>query len=225
MKSYNRKWNFIFAVLAAAAGFVYSIADYLLEYLPYESSVLDKFGVVESAWVDMANERFVISLAISAILTPLFVNGYLCIYRQIKESSPTFSKVFLTVTLIGGLGDFFIHAILCIMPMVYKSVLGSAGGDIAVKTLEDMTGGFIVPFFGYFAFIFTGYILWFVYAFGKKSIYPKWYAAVLLLAVVLQLAGAGLFSLQILSVGVFSRLEMTFFIYAAVTEYKNRAKA
>lgn len=156
----------------------------------------------------------------SAILTPFFVVGYICIYKQIRESAPKFSKAFVIVALIGGLSDFFIHAILCIMPVVYKSAYALVGQSGAVAILEDMTGSYIVSFYCYFAFIFAGYVMWFVYAFKKKSIYPKWYAIVLLIAVIAQLLCSASFHLQIVLIGVFSRLEMTFFIIAAVTEYK-----
>lgn len=39
---YDHRKNMIFAVLAAIAGFCYSIADYLLEYLPHASETLDR---------------------------------------------------------------------------------------------------------------------------------------------------------------------------------------
>lgn len=217
---YNRKINFIFAVFAGVAGLLYSVADYLLEYLPMNSTVLDKYGVVESAWVEMATGRFTASLTLAAIITPFFVAGYICIYQQMRTTHPRFAKAFIVVTLIGGLSDFFIHAILCIMPIVYKSVFNVSGQTAAVTVLEDMTGSFIVPFYVYFGLIFTGYILWFVYTFKKNSIYPKWYAWILLIAVFIEL-GSSIFSgLQVLSIGTFSRLEMTFFIYAAISEYK-----
>lgn len=218
---YNRKRNFIAALLAAVAGFLYSLADYLLEYLPEKSTTLDKYGAVESAWAVMNTGRFTASLTLAAIITPFFVTGYLCIYRQMRTTHPRYAKAFITVTLIGGLSDFFIHGILCIMPIVYKSVLGISGQAAAVTVLEDMMGSFIVPFVVYFTFIFTGYILWFVYAFKKSSIYPRWYAWVLLLAVLLEIVCMKFDSLQLIGIGALSRLEMTFFIYAAVTEYKS----
>ncbi len=218
--NYNRKINFIFAILAAVAGLIYSLADYLLEYLPENSTVLDKYGVVESAWASMDAGRFTASIALAAIITPFFVAGYICIYKQMQTTHPRYAKAFIAVTLIGGLSDFFIHAILCIMPVVYKSVLGISGQAAAVTVLEDMTGSYIVPFYAYFAFIFTGYILWFVYAFKKKSIYPKWYAWLLLSIVIIQLISMNFPKLQWIGIGTFSRLEMTFFIFAAVTEYK-----
>ena len=93
------------------------------------------------------------------------------------------SKALVITALVGGLGDFFIHAILCIMPIVYKSTYSLSGQEVAVQVLENMTGSFIIPFYVYFAFIFAGYVLWFVYAFRKCSIYPKWYVLVLLAAV------------------------------------------
>ena len=71
---------------------------------------------------------------------------------------------------------------------------------------------------------YAGYVMWFVYAFKKKSIYPKWYAIVLLIAVIAQLLCSAFFNLQIVLIGVFSRLEMNFFIIAAVTEYKSIKK-
>jgi hypothetical protein len=218
--NYNRKTNFIFAVFAVVAGLLYSVADYLLEYLPGNSIVLDKYGVVESAWGEMAAGRFTASLTLAAIITPLFVAGYICVYQQMQTTHPRYAKAFIVVTLIGGLSDFFIHAILCIMPIVYKSVINISGQTAAVTVLEDMTGSFIVPFYIYFGFIFAGYILWFVYAFKKNSIYPEWYAWVLLTAVLIELGSSIFDGLQVLSIGTFSRLEMTFFIYAAVTEYK-----
>jgi len=219
--SYNRKMNCIFAVLAAVAGLLYSLADYLLEYLPENSTILDKYGVVESAWAVMEAGRFTASITLAAIITPFFVIGYICVYRQMQTTHPRYAKAFILVTLIGGLSDFFIHAILCIMPVVYKSAFEISGQTVAVTVLEDMIGSFIVPFYVYFAFIFTGYILWFVYAFKKNSIYPKWYAWLLLIAVLIELGCSNFAGLQLISIGTFSRLEMTFFIYAAVTEYKN----
>ncbi len=221
---YNRKINFIFAVFAAVAGLMYSVSDYLLEYLPGNSTVLDKYGVVESAWGEMAAGRFTASLTIAAIITPFFVAGYICVYQQMRTSHPRYAKAFIVVTLIGGLSDFFIHAILSIMPIVYQSVLNMSGQSAAVTVLEDMTGSFIVPFYVYFGFIFTGYILWFVYALKKNSVYPKWYAWVLLIAVFIELGSLTFDGLQVLSIGTFSRLEMTFFIFAAVTEYKGMRK-
>lgn len=218
---YNRKTNFIFAVLAAIAGLLYSVADYLLEYLPESSTAIDKYGVVESAWAVMGTGRFTASLTLAAIITPFFVTGYICVYRQMRTTHPSFAKAFIVVTLIGGLSDFFIHAILCIMPIVYKSVLELSGQAAAVTVLEDMTDSFIVPFFAYLAFIFTGYILWFVYAFKKSGVYPKWYAWFLLAAILIELVCLNFPKLQLISTGALSRLEMTFFIFAAVTEYKN----
>jgi len=218
---YNRKINYTFAVLAAVAGLLYSVADYLLEYLPGNSTVLDKYGVVESAWGEMAAGRFTASLTLAAIITPFFVVGYICVYRQMRTTHPRYAIAFIIVTLIGGLSDFFIHAILCVMPVVYKSVLEISGQTAAITVLEDMTGSFIVPFYVYFGFIFTGYILWFVYAFKKTSIYPNWYAGVLLIAVLMELVCSNFAGLKVISIGTFSRLEMTFFIYAAVTEYKS----
>lgn len=222
--NYNRKMNYIFAILAAAAGLLYSLADYLLEYLPGDSITLDKYGAVESAWAVMSTGRFTASLTLAAIITPFFVNGYLCIYRQMRTTHPRYAKAFIAVTLTGGLSDFFIHAILCIMPIAYKSVFEISGQAAAVTVLEKMSDSFIVPFFVYFAIVFTGYILWFVYAFKKKSIYPRWYAWALLIAVILELASSISPKLQLISIGSFSRLEMTFFIFAAVTEYKNMRK-
>ncbi len=219
--NYNRKVNFVFAVLASAAGLLYSLADYLLEYLPEGSKALDKYGVVESAWQVMPNWRFTASLTIAAIVTPFFVAGYICVYKQMRTTHPGYAKAFIAVTLTGGLADFFIHAVLCIMPVVYKSVFEIGGQTAAVKVLEDMTGSFIIPFYAYFAFIFAGYILWFVYAFRKNGIYPKWYAWVLLAAVLIELVSSNFAALQLISIGTLSRLEMTFFIYAAVTEYKS----
>ena len=225
MMDYNRKTNFIFAVLAAAAGLLYSIADYLLEYLPGESTVLDKYGAVESAWEVMHAGRFTASIALAAMITPFFVAGYICIYKQMQTTHPKYAKGFIAVTLIGGLSDFFIHAILCIMPVVYKSVFEISGRTAAVAVLEATEGSFIIPFYVYFAFIFTGYVLWFVYAFKKNSVYPKWYAWVLLAIILVELICSAFPRLQLISIGTFSRLEMTFFIFAAVTEYKNMRKS
>ncbi len=219
--NYNKKRNYIFAVLAAVAGLLYSLADYLLEYLPENSTVLDKYGVVESAWAVMGTGRFTASLTLAAIITPFFVAGYLCIYKQMQTTHPKYARAFITVTLVGGLSDFFIHAILCIMPIVYKSVLEISGQTAAVTVLEAMTGSFIVPLYVYFAIIFTGYILWFVYTFKKNSVYPRWYAWLLLAVVLIELVSSNFKGLQLISIGAFSRVEMTFFIFAAVTEYKN----
>ncbi len=88
--NYKRKLNYIFAVLAAVAGPLYSLADYLLENLPVNSMVLDKYGVVESAWAIMDVGRFTVSITLAAIITPFLVAGYICIYKQMQTTHPRY---------------------------------------------------------------------------------------------------------------------------------------
>ena len=76
-KNYNHHQNNVFALIGFIGGIFCSIADYLLEYLGQPSETLGLYGVVESAWADMALWRFPASIWIVCIAVPMYLLGYL----------------------------------------------------------------------------------------------------------------------------------------------------
>ena len=87
METYNRKQTQRFAFIGMLGGFICSIADYFLEYLgAMPNETMGAYGVIESAWADMAAWRFPASIWIAAVTVPIYVLGFLAIIRQMRST-------------------------------------------------------------------------------------------------------------------------------------------
>lgn len=218
--TYSSKQNKIFAIIGIIGGIICSIADYLLEYLGQPSETLGSWGVVESAWANMGVWRFTASIWIVSIAVPMYVLGFVAIIRQMYSTHKCIGTAFGISAMLGSLGALFIHIIMCVMPVTYKHILENAEQQLAVDTVDAMTGSFILPFFIYYVFlIIIPIVLWVVYAFKKGSRHSLT-ATLLVVGFTFACIAAGTLvsSLEWLAVGAVSRMIAGWSLVALIAE-------
>lgn len=208
MVAYDHKMNKRFATIGTFGALVCSVADYLLEYLGRESETLGSIGQIETAWLTMGTWRFTASLIIAAVVIPLYGLGLFAVYRQMNSTHPTVAKAYGICTAIGMLGSFFIHGILCLLPIAFKTAYVSGDLNCAVAVVDAMTSSMMIPFFTYYTLLVPiPAAIWAVYCLKKGSLYSPKYAVIVLgitlLCIVLEKI---IPSLSFLSVGSISRM-------------------
>ena len=209
MEAYDHKQARRFAFVGMLGGLICSIADYFLEYLgTLPNETLGAYGVIESAWADMAAWRFPASIWIAAVTVPMYVLGFLAIIRQMRSTHEKIGKLFGASALLGSLGGLFIHIMLCVLPVAYKYLIVNGSQALAVGTVDAMVGSFIVPFYAYYVFlIIIPLIVWCVYCFKKGSLYrPVAAIAIIGFTIVCLVLGGAVPALSWLQVGAVSRM-------------------
>ena len=223
METYDHRQTQTFAFVGMLGGFICSIADYFLEYLgALSNETLGGYGVIESAWADMAAWRFPASIWIAAVTVPMYVLGFLAIIRQMRSTHEGVGRLFGAGALLGSLGGLFIHIMLCVLPVAYKYLIVNGSQELAVGTVDAMVGSFIVPFYAYYVFlIIIPLIVWCVYCFKKGSLYrPSAAIAVVGFTVACLVLGGAAPALSFLQVGAVSRMIGLWCMTAWLTERK-----
>lgn len=223
METYSHKQTQTFALIGMLGGFVCSIADYFLEYLgTLPNETLGAYGVIESAWAEMAAWRFPASIWIAAVTVPMYVLGFIAITRQMRSTHQRTGVLFGASALLGSLGGLFIHIMLCVLPVAYQFLINNASRELAVGTIDAMVGSFIVPFYAYYVFlIIIPLIVWCVYCFQKGGLYkPVSAIAIVGFTIACLVLGGVAPSLSWLQVGAVSRMIGLWCMNAWLTERK-----
>ena len=224
METYNHKQIQRFAFVGMLGGFICSIADYFLEYLgALPNETLGAYGVVESAWADMAAWRFPASIWIAAVTVPMYTLGFIAIARQMRSTHEGVGKLFGASALLGSLGGLFIHIMLCVLPVAYKYLTVNGSRELAVGTIDAMVGSFIVPFYIYYVFlIIIPLVVWCVYCCKKDGLYPPVAAIAIVGCTIACLALGGVVPmLSFLQVGAVSRMIGLWCMTAWLTERRS----
>lgn len=129
-----------FSILGLIGGILCAVADMLLDLKGKDNKKLGKNGIIDSNWEKMSEWRFKASILIVMLAVPMYALGMWALSEQIGGTIGTLLRA---VTFVGSMGGFFIHAFLCLLPVVYKN---SADKEQAVTVLDKMYGAIKVPF-------------------------------------------------------------------------------
>lgn len=128
------------SVLGLIGGVLCAIGDMLLDLKGKGNQKLGKNGLVDSKWEYMSEWRFKVSVLVVMIAVPLYATGLWSLSEQIGG---TIGVILKPITFWGSMGGFFIHAFLCLMPIVYKN---SADKEQAVTLIDKMYSTIKIPF-------------------------------------------------------------------------------
>lgn len=222
-ESYPHKQTERFAFIGMLGGFLCSIADYFLEYLgALPNETVGAYGVIETAWAEMAAWRFPASIWIAAVTVPMYVLGFIAIIRQMRSTHARIGKLFGASVLLGSLGGLFIHVLLCVLPVAYQYLAANASQALAIGAIDAMVGSFLAPFYLYYVFlILIPLVVWCVYCCQKGSLYrPGTAVAVVGFTVGCIVLGGVVPALSFLQVGAVSRMIGLWGLVAFFTERK-----
>lgn len=135
------KMELIFSILGLLGGILCAVADILLDFKGRDNKKLGETGLVDSKWIEMNEWRFKASIWLVMIAVPLYSLGMYSLSYQIGD---TLGMILFIVTLVGGMGGFFIHAFLCLMPILYKTIQDKEQG---IKLIDTLFVSIKMPFF------------------------------------------------------------------------------
>ena len=131
---------FIFSVLGLIGGVLCAIGDMLLDIKGKNNKKLGGNGIVDSNWEYMSEWRFKVSVLVVMVAVPLYALGLWSLSEQIGG---TIGIILKPVTFVGSMGGFFIHAFLCLIPIVYKN---SSDKEQAILVIDKMYSTVKIPF-------------------------------------------------------------------------------
>lgn len=139
--------NYIFGFLGLLGGILCAIGDMFLDLKGAGNKKLGKYKFIDSNWVNMSEWRFKVSILLAAAGVPLYFLGATSMARQLADVNLFFGLTFWIVAMIGSVGGFFIHAFLCCIPIIYKTMLKNAGFELVEEVINRIYYAIKIPFY------------------------------------------------------------------------------
>lgn len=144
----------VFGWLGLLGGVLTATGDVLLDLKGAGNATLGKYKFIESAWDRMAAGRFRASILLAAVGVPLYFLGLTSLAMQMTNDA--FALVFWIVCMTGATGGFFIHALTCLFPILYKKLMDNHSFTEAEAILNVGYEAVKIPFFVQFIFLVFG---------------------------------------------------------------------
>ena len=141
----------LFGSLGIAGGILCLIGDVLLDYKGKGNKTLGKYKFIESKWDNMANWRFKASIPFASAGVPLYFLGFTALAMQI--SSKPLALCFWIACIIGSVGGVFMHGLLCVFPVLYKTISENRAFEETEGILNTVINLIKLPFFFHHFFL------------------------------------------------------------------------
>lgn len=112
----------ILGISGMIGGLLCAVGDIFFDLKGKGSTKSGPANAIESNWIKMASWRFRVSILLAAMGVPMYLLGFIGMSRQLAMNNTVLGTTFLIFAVIGSCGGFFIHAILCLFPLMRKSL-------------------------------------------------------------------------------------------------------
>lgn len=123
-----------------------SISDCLLDIKGVDNYKVGDSKYIESAWETMSPKRFFWSTILATFAVPMYTCGFIALMLCLYDTEPTLSVAFSIVFMVGAMGGYMIHTILCLVPTIYLTITKKSGFDLAEEVLGRMLKQITLPF-------------------------------------------------------------------------------
>jgi len=127
--------NYVFGIFGIIGGLLCAIGDILLDLKGKNNVKSGQPKIIDSNWLIMSEWRFRVSIFFAALGVPLFLLGFLGMANHLAQSNKTVAMTFLIFSIIGASGGLFIHALLCIMPIICKTLTNDGVKKDIIETV------------------------------------------------------------------------------------------
>lgn len=139
--------DFILGILGCAGGLLCAAGDILFDLKGKGNVKTGPSKLIDSNWLKMPEWRFRVSILLAAAGVPLYLLGFLGMSRQLALSNETLATVFLVFAVVGASGGFFIHALVCSLPIINKTLVNKGvSADVMDAVAEKLFGAVKIPF-------------------------------------------------------------------------------
>ena len=154
-------------------GLLCAVGDIFLDLKGPDNKKLGAYKIIDSSWERMDAARFKTSIILATIGVPLYLFGFQSMAEQLKESDYIFGSVFWLFASAGSIGGYFIHAIVCLMPIIYKT-MGSATFEQKEQVINSVFDAIKPPFIVLFVSLVGITSLMIAYAILVRYIQLHW---------------------------------------------------
>ncbi len=134
---------------------------------------LGKNGIIDSNWEKMSAWRFKASVLVVMFAVPMYALGMWSLSEQIGGTIGTMLRA---ATFTGSMGGFFIHAFLCLLPIVYKN---SADKEQAVNIIDKLYEAIKIPFLLLYLILTLASTVLVIIAIANGSLDVPWFCYLL----------------------------------------------
>lgn len=184
----------ILSILGLIGGLLCCIGDLLFDLKGKGNHKLGTSGNIDSNWLKMLYWRFGASILFAMVGDVLVGLGIFSLADQIREANRILSIVMALSGYVGVIGGLFIHACLCIQPVIYKKIMEEDNFNLADKTLEAFYKVVMPPFFIAYVILMVPAVCTVIAIFAAYLSVPKWF--VLLNPIVFLIIGVALRKLK-----------------------------
>jgi hypothetical protein len=168
--------NYVYGLMGILGGLLCAAGDILYDHRGPNNQTTGKYGIIETNWINMAHWRFTVSILLATIGVLLFFWCFIGLKNQLEIRSKKTAKVFWLFSSTGSLGALFIHASLCYLPIIYKTILAESNFELAEKVINNIYEAIMLPFFVlYGCLIFVPSIILIIAIIKNYINIPKWY--------------------------------------------------
>lgn len=136
----------LFSILGLIGGLLCCVGDILFDLKGKGNEKLGTSGNIDSNWTKMSYWRFGASIMFAFVGDALVGLGIFSFASQINDANAIVAKIVAACGYVGVIAGFFIHACLCIQPVIYKKIMEDNQFELADKTLEAYYKAITPPF-------------------------------------------------------------------------------
>lgn len=114
--------DYVFGILGIIGGLLCAIGDILLDLKGKNNVKSGPANIIDSNWQQMSEWRFRASILAASLGVPLYLLGFLGMSNQLALSNGTVATTFLVFAVFGASGGLFIHATVCFLPIISKTL-------------------------------------------------------------------------------------------------------
>lgn len=136
----------VWGILGLIGGLFCACGDIFLDLKGRDNKKLGKYEFIDSNWEHMPLWRFKASILCVTAGVPLYFLGICAMSEKLAEHNEVFAMIFWISGMAGSIGGFFIHLLLCLFPVIYKTMLNEAKFELIDKVINEMYAAIKIPF-------------------------------------------------------------------------------
>lgn len=129
---------FTFSLLGLIGGLLCCVGDILFDLKGKGNQKLGTSKNIDSNWINMADWRFGLSIAVAMVGDACVGLGFYSIGMQIAQSHPLLGYLTLGFGYFGSIAGVFIHAFVCLQALIYRGAMIHGNLQIADDILEKL---------------------------------------------------------------------------------------
>ena len=149
--------DFILGIIGMCGGLLCAVADIFLDFKGKGNERYGPSGIMDTNWQKMALWRFKASIWLAAVSVPMYLMGFVAMYRQMARGNIALANIFGICAVIGSCSTMFIHATMCYLPIISKTLSSEKVPDDTIgNTINALYNSMIVPLLAFWLLLVVG---------------------------------------------------------------------